>query len=165
MSINDKRIIKKLRADLALAKDALAKADEVIGYASMTAWEREACADDMNFITSTLNYLVDGTPLTYSEMDRKRKEEALSARAREVLGRIRAGRWYFPYERRTPKACAELETAGLIIALCRVESIRLAYVPTEGYVPFTPERFATRPEKARKPGSRKARAKKAGKGA
>ncbi len=65
----------------------------------------------------------------------------LSKHARNLLARIKQGRFYRPYDDRLPKAMKELEEAGLVTLTGRVVVIELAYVPTQGYTPYQEERF------------------------
>jgi hypothetical protein len=69
----------------------------------------------------------------------------LSKRAQALLERIECGEWYKPHGDRLPAAMAELEAAGLVTVAGRVEVISAAYVPTSGYTPCVPERFAKAP--------------------
>ena len=58
---------------------------------------------------------------------------ALSKRAEKLLARVRAGRWYPAYGRRTPKAMQELLAADLVGTSGRAAMIVACYVPA-GYV-------------------------------
>lgn len=68
-------------------------------------------------------------------------EEALSPRAKKLLGRIRQGAYYMAHSPRKPKAMAELEEAGLVTITGRAIVFQACYVPTTGYTPMVQERF------------------------
>jgi hypothetical protein len=156
--MNQRQIIKKLRGDLRHAKDALGLAQSVIEYASMTSWEREACAEDMKKVEAVIEYLNGDVPVIKTErFDAGSKEAALSASAFLILQRLRAGTFYPLNSHRNPKAMVELETSGLVAVAGRVVIQRACYVPARGYTAFVPETVARvagtvpRPPRSRKP--------------
>lgn len=66
----------------------------------------------------------------------------ISKRAQKTLDLIRAGRFYMAWNQRNPATIRELEEAGLIRKTARPVVIVAAYVPTDGYTDYVPERFA-----------------------
>ncbi|TIV60311.1 hypothetical protein [Mesorhizobium sp.] len=59
-------------------------------------------------------------------------EANLSKRAAKLLARVRAGKFYFNYDKRTPKAMEELVAAGLVGTAGRAVVLRSCFVPA-GY--------------------------------
>jgi hypothetical protein len=72
---------------------------------------------------------------------RPTKEPELSKAAKQMLERLRAGRFYRWDPHQVPKAMAELEGAGLVGTCGRVQTIVRCWVTADGYLPFVPEMF------------------------
>jgi hypothetical protein len=65
----------------------------------------------------------------------------ISARAKKTLDLIKKGKFYRPYDRNRPASIDELLEAGLIRCTGRPMIVVAAYVPTEGYTDYVPEKF------------------------
>lgn len=66
----------------------------------------------------------------------------ISKRAQKTLGLILSGKYYEAYGDKNPNTIKELVDAGLIMPMARVVVVGKYYVPTRGYTPYIPEKFA-----------------------